>query len=238
MLSRPPGSAGALRAARLPGMVLDDGRVVVVDAAGDRAGSRRAVEEGRGGGLAPAARPRLDVLADAREGRGIVQAGCERGQVEPELARVAEEALPLEVLVVLEEDVVVLPEPLLPGGALRRARGEAGGGMERPLHVAVAARVEREVPEDQAHVGARAHQLVQVAGGLHAETALEVGELDDGERRPGPALAMAVGAGELAQRADGEARVPAVEPGIARLHVRQAAPPPRAARRGPGAPRD
>src|SRR3989449_7101018 len=185
MLSRPPGSAGALRAARLPGMPLDDERVVVVDAVGERPGDRPAVEEERRGGIDPDARSRLDVLADAREGRGIVQAGCERGQVEPELARVAEEALPLEVLAILEEDVVVLPEPLLPGGALRRARGEAGGGMERPLHVAGAARVEREVPADQAHVGARAHPRRQVAERLHAERALAGRELRDGARRPG-----------------------------------------------------
>src|SRR5207244_8791930 len=106
----------------------------VVDRGGARPGARPAVEEERRGGIDPDARSRLDVLADAREGRGIVQAGCERGQVEPELARVAEEALPLEVLAVLEEDVVVLPEPLLPAGALRRARGQARGRLERPLH--------------------------------------------------------------------------------------------------------
>src|SRR3989441_6388834 len=165
MLSRPPGSAGALRAARRPGMLLDDERVVVVDAVGERPGDRPAVEEERRGGIDPGARAGLDVLADAREGRGVVQAGCERGQIEPELARVAEEALPLEVLVVLEEDVVVLPEPLLPGGALRRARGEAGGGMERPLHVAVSARGAAERPEGQAHGGPRTPQPAQVAGG-------------------------------------------------------------------------
>src|ERR671930_335428 len=158
MVSRSPGSAGAARARRVGGMLFDDERVVVVDAVGE----------------SPGARTGLDVLADAREGGGIVEAGGERAQIEPELARVAEQALALEVLVVLEEDVVVFPEPLLPAGALRRARREAGGGMERALHVGVAARVEREVAEDQAHVAARAHQLVQVAEGLHAERTLEV----------------------------------------------------------------
>src|SRR2546428_6308431 len=184
MLSRPPGSAGALRAARRPGMLLDDERVVVVDAVGERPGDRPAVEEERRGGIDPGARAGLDVLADAREGRGVVQAGCERGQVEPELARVAQEALPLEVLVVLEEDVVVLPEPLLPAGALRRARGEAGGGMERRLHVAVTARVEREGPEDQGHARAPAPPLVQVAEGLPAGPGPEDGGLDDGGAPP------------------------------------------------------
>src|SRR5207247_9785249 len=113
MLSRPPGSAGALRAARLPGMLLDDERVVVVDAVGGRPGDHPAVEEERRGGIDPDARSRLDVFADAREGRGIVQAGCERVQVEPERARVAEEAVPLEGRVACEEGVVILPGPLL-----------------------------------------------------------------------------------------------------------------------------
>src|SRR2546428_8272860 len=90
MLSRRPGSAGALRARRVPGVLLDDERVVVVDAVGERPGDRPAVEEERRGGIDPDARSRLDVLADALEGRGIVEAGCERGQVQPDLARVAE----------------------------------------------------------------------------------------------------------------------------------------------------
>src|SRR2546427_7844924 len=58
MLSRPPGSAGALRAARLTGMLLDDERVVVVDAVGERPGDRPAVEEERRGGIDPDARAR------------------------------------------------------------------------------------------------------------------------------------------------------------------------------------
>src|SRR5881394_2578436 len=81
----------------------------------------------------------------------------------PMRARVAEEALALEVLVVLDQDVVVLPEAVLPSRTLRRARGEAGVGMERRLHVAVAAGVEREVPEHEAHVAPAAHHVVQVA---------------------------------------------------------------------------
>src|SRR5919197_947617 len=174
MVSRSPGSAGAARALRVGGMLFDDERVLVVDAVGESPRDRAPIEEERRGAVDSGARSRLDVLADAREGGGIVEAGGERAQIEPELARVAEQALALEVLVVLEEDVVVLPEPLLPAGALRRARREAGGGMERALHVGVAARVEREVAEDQAHVAARAHQLVQVAEGLHAERTLEV----------------------------------------------------------------
>src|SRR5213596_2279266 len=99
------GSAGALRAARLPGMLLDDERVVVVDAVGERADDRAPVEEERRGGVDPDPRPGLDVLADARARGWVVQAGAERPHVEPELAGVAEEALALEVLVVLEQDV-------------------------------------------------------------------------------------------------------------------------------------
>src|SRR5207249_11239361 len=153
MLSRPPGSAGALRAARLPGMLLDDERVVVVDAVGERADDRAPVEEERRGGVDPDPRPGLDVLADARARRRVVEARGERLHVEPELARVAEEALALEVLVVLEEDVVVLPEPSLPARALGRAGRQAGVGVGRARDVAVAARIERVVPEDEAHVG-------------------------------------------------------------------------------------
>src|SRR5439155_1123876 len=121
-LSRPPGSAGALRPARLPGMLLDDERVVVVDAVGERADDRAPVEEERRGGVDPDPRPGLDVLADARARGRVVQAGAERLHVEPELACVAEEALALEVLVVLEQDVVVLPEAVLPSRTLCRAR--------------------------------------------------------------------------------------------------------------------
>src|SRR3989442_2682954 len=159
------GSAGALRTAR-PGMLLDDERVVVVDAIGERAGDRASIEEERRGGVDPDARAGLDVLADARARRRVVEAGSERLHVEPELARVAEEALALEVLVVLEEDVVVLPEPSLPARALGRAGRQAGVGVGRARDLAVAARVALVLPEDEADVEPVAQHVTQVADGL------------------------------------------------------------------------
>src|SRR5438445_13885767 len=105
MLASPPGSAGAARAACVPGVLDDEGVVVVLARQG--AGDRAPVEEERRRRADAHPRRGLDVLADAGPGGRVAEAGRERRDVEPELARVAEQALPLEVLVVVEEHVVV-----------------------------------------------------------------------------------------------------------------------------------
>src|SRR5262249_60775927 len=114
-------------------------------------------------------------------------AGPELGDVEVEVARIAEQAVAVERFLMLEEQVVVLPEPALPSGALRGRRGQAGVGMELLLHLAVAAAVERKVSEHELHVRARAQEAAQVAEGVAARRPLEAGELDEAEGRLGRA---------------------------------------------------
>src|SRR5262249_27726323 len=147
------GSAPApsrLRGAPL-GVLLDDEREIVVRPL-ERALDATAVDEDGGRRLDAQARTRADVLRDAGHGGGVVEAGAELRDVEAEVARVAEEAVAVEGLLMLEEQVVVLPESILLTGALRGGRGLAGVGMKLLLHLAIAAAVEREVAEDQLHV--------------------------------------------------------------------------------------
>src|SRR5437867_944494 len=111
--SRPPASARAGRTVRV---LLDDERVVVVVAVqGTR--HRPAVDEERRGRVDSGARARLHVLADTGAGRRVVEAGAEVRDVEAHVAGVAEEARALELFVVVEEDVLLLPETPLPAGA-------------------------------------------------------------------------------------------------------------------------
>ena len=107
---------------RVP-VLLDDESIVVVRPV-ESSLDRAAIDEERGRRRDTHARPRLHVHPDARPRRGVVEAGPERRDVEVEVARVAEEALALEVIVILEEEVVVLPEPILLRGALGGDRGE------------------------------------------------------------------------------------------------------------------
>ena len=64
-------------------------------------------------------------------------------QVEPELGCVAHQVFFAEFVLTLVEEVVHLPEAALRGGRLRSLSGTAGTRMHR---------VEREVPEDEAHL--------------------------------------------------------------------------------------
>src|SRR5262249_45366581 len=113
------GSAPAPRrlcAARL-GVLLDGERVVVVRPL-ERTLDATAVDEDGGCRLDAQVRTCADVLGDASHGGGIVETGPELRDVEVEVARVAEEAVAVERLLMLEEQVVVLPEPILLAGAL------------------------------------------------------------------------------------------------------------------------
>src|SRR5262249_59231359 len=97
---------------------------------------------------------------------------AERGDVETDLARVAEEAVPVERLLMLEEHVVVFPEPSEPPRALGGGRRQAGVGMQLLLHARVAPAVERKVTKDQLDVGTRANELAQGTERLAARRTL------------------------------------------------------------------
>src|SRR5262249_27246725 len=141
-----------------------------------------AVDEEGGGRGDARARPRLHVGTDARPRGRFVEAGAEGRDVEVEVPRVAEEAVALQGLVILEQEVVVLPESILLRGALRRDRGKTGIGMHRAGYVAVAARIEREVAEHEADVRVVVDEIPQIPERPHAIRTLEVGEGDDLER--------------------------------------------------------
>src|SRR5262245_25518306 len=99
-------------------VLLDDEGVVVVVAI-ERALDRPAVEEDRRRRRDADAGRGRDVLADPRQRRRIVEADAEGAEVEAQLSRVAEQALAIEMLVGLEEDVEVPPEGALQPRALR-----------------------------------------------------------------------------------------------------------------------
>src|SRR5262249_53580775 len=124
-----------LRGARLGVLLDDDGEVVVRTL--ERSLDPPSVDEDGGRRLDAEAGAGADVLRDAGHRGGVVEAGPELGDVEVEVARIAEQAVAVERLLMLEEQVVVLPEPALPSGALRGRRGQAGVGMELLLHLAV-----------------------------------------------------------------------------------------------------
>ena len=119
---------------------------------------------------------------------GIVEARPERGDVEPDVARVAKEAVAVERLLMLEEHVVVFPEAPEPAGALGGGRRQARVRVQLHLHARIAPAVERKVAEDELHVGARPDELAQVAERVAAGGTLEVRELDDRDRRVGTPL--------------------------------------------------
>ena len=103
-----------------------------------------------------------------------VEAGVEGRAVEADGARVLLQVGRGQPLRVREQPVVHLPEPALVPRALRRLR--------RPRRVLVAG--EREVAEDQADAALVARfQLADRRQHAPAERALELGELDDGDRR-------------------------------------------------------
>ena len=116
----------------------------------------------------------LLVLRDAvRGGRGL-DVRVEARDLDPELLRVAVEVRLLEVALVREERVVHLPELALIHGRDGRSR--------RDVRVRVARqRVELEHHPDVVLVGL--DDLLEHRGDLAAVRALEVGELDDRDRR-------------------------------------------------------
>src|SRR5579885_2964917 len=214
-----PASAPVAGGLGLPRVLFDGERVVVIRAL-ERPVHRAPVDEQRrrrtdadAGG---------DVARDARAGLRRVEAGAERWNVQRKVARVAEEAVAIERALVLEERVVVLPEAVLLAGALRRKRRTAGIRMRGAiLQRRVARGVERKVAEDEAHVVARAQQVLEIPEGLGAGRAFEVRELDDGDGRVGVALGVLLAADDLGERPHGELQVEVVEARVARLHLGQ-----------------
>src|SRR5262249_58799244 len=97
-----------LGGARL-GFLLDDDREVVVRTL-ERSLHPAPVDEDGGRRFDAETCARADVLGDAGHRRGVVEARTELADVEAEVARVAEEALAVERLLMLEELVVVFPE--------------------------------------------------------------------------------------------------------------------------------
>lgn len=88
------------------------------------------------------------VAVDERgSGRGI-ETGTEAPRVEAERARVIDQSLPAEIILLGEQDVVILPELPSLRGALRRDRGQPG------LRV----KGERQVLEDVSELGGIACQ--------------------------------------------------------------------------------
>ena len=94
--------------------------------------------------------------------------------VEPELARVAHQGSWRQVVLMLEQEVVHLPERALRRGSLARL------GRELRVRVDV---VERQVAPDVADVAGVAQQLAQHRLGLPAVGTLEVPVLDERDRR-------------------------------------------------------
>src|SRR2546430_14206534 len=155
-------SAATPGGVRLASLLLDDERVVVVCGV-ERARYLPTVEEQRRRGVDAHAVADVDVLPDTRAGGGVVEAAAKRRELEAELTRVAKETFALEMLVVLEEHVVVLPEPSLLAGAFGGDRRETRVRMQRTGERRVAARVEGVVAGDGA--GNRAGPGEVVAGG-------------------------------------------------------------------------
>ena len=116
----------------------------------------------------------VDVLRDPGSAGALAERVGELLDVEPELLGVADEILPLELVLVREEQVVHLPERALVGGGLARL------GCELGVQVDV---VQRQVAPDVLQVAVAGEQLADDGLGLPAERALEVAVLDDRDRR-------------------------------------------------------
>ena len=113
---------------------------------------------------------RVDVLGDRGPRRVRVRrSSLEAVDVEAELLGVADEVAVAERVLVLEQQVVHLPERALLGRRLRR--------LGRQLRVRVDV-VQRQVPPHVADVAVLAQQLAHDRLGLAAVRALEVAVLD------------------------------------------------------------
>src|SRR6184192_448609 len=211
-------SAATPGGVRLASLLLDDERVLVVRAV-ERARYLSTVEEQRRRGVDTHAVADVDVLPDARAGGGIVEAAAKRRELEAELTRVAKETFALEMLVVLEEHVVVLPEPSLLAGAFGGDRREARVRMQRTGERRVAARVEGVVAEDEADIRARPDEFLQVGERFRTVGTFEIGELDDGDGRVAGTLGVLFARRELAKGDDVEAVPPVDELRVALAHL-------------------
>src|SRR5919112_1646140 len=91
-----------------------------------------------------------DVLEHAARVDAELELAREALDVQVELARVAQEILELELVLVREEHVVVLPEASLCGGGLRRLGGQLGvlvDVAEREVAEHVAELISEALPE-------------------------------------------------------------------------------------------
>src|SRR5262245_10591296 len=93
-------------------VLFDDERVVVVRGL-ERAIDDASVEEQCRGRGHPELEPDLDVLDHARSRLGRIETRAERGDLDADVPRVAEQAVAVERLLMLEELIVILPEPSL-----------------------------------------------------------------------------------------------------------------------------
>ena len=130
-------------------------------------------EEGRRAGDA-AQVGAVDVLGDAGSTGVVVQVVGEPFDVESELLGVADEVAEGEGVLVVEQQVVHLPERALVGGGLGGLRGKLGVGMDV---------AERQVPPDVADVAEVAEELADDRLRLPAVGTLEVAVLDKRDRR-------------------------------------------------------
>ncbi len=106
-----------------------------------------------------------EVALDLRQEAVLLEVAREATHVEPQVGRVRQQRGCLEVLLVLEEQVVHLPEPSLRAGGLRGLRGQQRVRVELG---------EREVAEDEADpVSDSALEPLQLPVGASTEGALE-----------------------------------------------------------------
>src|SRR5918996_4388001 len=122
-----------------------------------------AVDE-EGGGAGDAAQIRaIDVLRDTPGAGVLTQGGREAVEVEAELLGVADEVVEAKSVLMVEQEVVHLPERALVGGRLRGLGGELG------MRVDVG---ERQVPPDVHAVAELAEELTDDPPRLAAVGAL------------------------------------------------------------------
>src|ERR1043166_2624538 len=136
-----------------------------------------AVDEERRRAVHPADHSAPKVVPDLRGPAMGVEVAAEPVEIEPGTAGIALEVGPRETVLVLEDQVVHLPELSL--------RGARFGGFGGELCVGMQVR-EREVPESHPHQVARQLlELLEDRVGHAAVGALEVPVLDQGHRRSG-----------------------------------------------------
>ncbi len=127
----------------------------------------------------------VDILGDAGGAGVLAQVVGEAFDVEAQLLGVGDQIIRAERVLVVEQEVVQLPE----GALLGRGLGGFGGELGARVDV-----VQRQVPPDVADVAELAEELADDRFGLPAVGALEVAVLDDRDRRVDrPANVVALG---------------------------------------------